>query len=477
MKKKNLIIVALMFSIISYSQKKPTKTIQQQANEYKIWFEKLNVYQKRDASSNLVLKLNNMPPEYKGIWLAVLADKKTVSAPAKVSSPVLKPLVSLSEIQIANALFVEIGLDGYEGANDEILESYIKSNSKIVNIAEIINDSEKYYLVDRLYGNDCPDGNNRESYEDNGSTRSTVAINPHYGDKGSGSNPWVSRLNQEEVNKFRVSSRDKIPVELVASNISVMCQKAEDSFVEALQIGNDMVSQYFIKGTHSYIISVDRSGKVTGIKSKDVIGNNKLSDNYNICSERLIAKIENFKFKDDLDAPTSRAYAITVNATVKSVASNVQKFVHNDNTYLSNFDPGRKFYTDSIRITSKMNDAMKDVKKVESIRDSIGKGLVKNRADILEKFKTNFAAHVEKDRQRLLKEEWGGKLDPRTTSYDSTLEMIQRQAQANTNENFSNLESSSKRDIIDGMESINEEYDRVVTIYKNLQSEYKSLKY
>jgi hypothetical protein len=414
-----------------------------------------------------------------------IPTKKTVSAPAKVITPVLKSLESLSEIQIANALYVEIGLDGYQGANDDILESYIKSNAKVVNIAEIIYDGNIYYLVDRLNNNNNNDGdddddligNNRETYKDNGNTRSTVANNPHYGDKGSGSNPWVSRLNQEKVNKFRVSSRDKVPIELVASNISVMCQKAGDSFVETLQIGNDMVSQYFIKGTHSYIISVDRSGKVTGIKSKDFIGNNQISDNYNICSERLIAKIENFKFKDDLDAPTSRTYTVTVNATDKGVSTDATKFIHNNNTYLSDSDPSRKFYTDSIRITSRMNIAMKDLKLVESRRDSIYKTLAKNREDILGEFKTNYAAHVEKDRQRLLKEEWGGKLDPRTTSYDSTLEMIQRQAQANTNEKFSNLESSTKRDLINGMESINEEHNRVVNIYDNLQSEYESLKY
>jgi len=417
-----------------------------------------------------------------------ISIKKAILVPAKVITPVLKSLESLSDIQIANALYVEIGLDDYEGANDEILESYIKSNSKIVNIAEIIHDGNIYYLVDRLNnnnnnnnndGDDDGDltGNNRETYKDNGNTRSTVANNPHYGDKGSGSNPWVSRLNQEKVNKFRVSSRDKVPIELVASNISVMCQKAGDSFVETLQIGNDIVSQYFIKGTHSYVISVDRSGKVTGIKSKDVIGNNKLSDNYNICSERLIAKIENFKFKDDLDAPTSRTYTVTVNATDKGVSTDATKFIHNNNTYLSDSDPRRKFYNDSIRITSRMNIAMKDLKLVESRRDSIYKTLAKNREDILGEFKTNYAANVEKDRQRLLKEEWGGKLDPRTTSYDSTLEMIQRQAQANTNEKFSNLESSTKRDLINRMESINEEHNRVVNIYDNLQSEYDSLKY
>ena len=456
------LFISLLSTTAFYSQKKPTKTIQQQANEYKIWFEKLNPYQKRDAARNLVLKLNNMSPEYKGIWLAVLADKKTVSAPAKVSPP-LKSLESLSEIQITNALYVEIGLDGYEGANDEILESYIKSNSKIVNIAEIIHDSEKYYLVDRLYGNDCPYGNNRESYEDNGSKRSTVAINPHYGDKGSGSNPWISRLNQEEVNKFRVSSRDKAPIELIASDISVLCQKESDSFVEVLRIGYDLVSQYFIKGTHSYIISVDRSGKVTNIKSKDIIGNNQVSDNYNICSERQIAKIEDFKFSDDLDAPVSRTYKVTI------------KFVHNDHTYLSNSDPSRKFYTDSIRIASRMNEVLKELNQLKSRKDSISNSLTKKRKDILNEFKTNYAAHVEKARQKLLKDQWAGELNPRANSYDSKLEMILAQAKANTEENFRNLVSSSERVVFDGMDSVNEEYDRLYYTYKEVESEYNSL--
>jgi hypothetical protein len=401
--------------------------------------------------------------------------KKTTSAHSKIVSPVLKTLESLSDIQLANALYVEIGLDGYGGANNHILESYMESSAKVVNVAEIIHNREKYYLIDRLCSDDCPDGNNRDSYEDKGNIRSTIANNPYYGDKGSGSNPWISRLNQEEVNKFRVSSRDKTPIELVASDISVLCQKEGDSFVEALRIGHDLVSQYFIKGTHSYIISVDRSGKVTSIISKDLIGNNQASNNYNICSERLITKIENFKFIDDLDAPASRAYKVTITATVKGKDSNAAKFVHDDHTYLSNSDPGRKFYTDSIRIASRMNDVMKDLKLVESRRDSTYKSLVKNREDILGEFKTNYAAHVEKDRQRLLKEEWGGKLDPRTTSYDSKLGMIQAQAQANTNENFHNLESSSRRDVDNGMDSIDDEYDRVVNIYNNLQSEYESL--
>lgn len=475
MKIKILIILALMFSLISYSQKKPTKTIQQQANEYMIWFEKLNVYQQRDAARNLVLKLNNMPPEQRGVWLVFLKDKKNVTTPVKITTPVLKSLESLSEIQIANALFVEIGLDGYQDFQENTLKTYLKSSAKIVNVAEIIHENNIYYLVDRLDdNNDGPVGNNRESYKDNGNKRSTVANNPHYGEGSS--NPWISRLDQEEVNKFRVSSRSKTPIELVASDISVKCQKEGESFVETLQLGNDLVSQNFLKGKHTYIISVNRSGDVTDIKSKDLIGNNHKSENYNICSEMLIAKIKDFKFKDDLDAPVTRIYKVIITATSKDIGSNANKFIHYEQTYLSDSDPGRKFYSDSIRISSKKNDAIKVLKLVESRRDSTYESLAKNREKILNEFKTNYAAHVEKDRQRLLKEEYGGKLDPRTTSYASTLEMIQRQAQANTNENFNNLELSSKRDIIYGMEKINEEYDLVLTIYNNLQSEYESLK-
>lgn len=419
--------------------------------------------------------------------------KKTNSAPAKIIVPILKSLESLSDIQIANALFVEIGLDDYGGPNDDILKSYIKSSAKVVNVAEIIHNKRIYYLVDRLDGNDIPDGSNRGSYEDKGNIRSTVANSPYSADNGSGrinlrsivanslysgnngSNPWISHLNQEEVNKFRVSSRGKAPIELVASDISVMCQKEGNSFMEVLQIGDDLVSQYFIKGMHSYIISVDRSGEVTSISSKDLIDNNQASDNYNICSERLIAKIKDFKFSDDLDAPASRTYEVTIKATVKGTNLKVAKFVYNNKSYLSDSDTSRKFYTDSIRIVSRMNDVMKDLKLVESRRDSIRKSLAKNREDILEEFQINYDAHVEKDKQRLLTEEWGGKLDPRANSYESKLEMIQAQAKANTNENFRNLQISSKRDFIDGMESINEEYDRVVNIYNDLQSEYESL--
>lgn len=402
--------------------------------------------------------------------------KKTTTAPAKIIPPVLKFLESFSDIQIANALYVEIGLDDYGGAYDDRLKSYMKGSAKVINVAEIIYNKRIYYLVDRLDGNDIPDGNNRGSYEDKGNVRSTVANSPYYGDNGSGSEPWISHLNQEEVNKFRVSSRDKLPIELTASDISVLCQREGDSFKEALRIGDDLISQYFIKGTHSYIISVDRSGKVTNIISKDLIGSNEASANYNICSERLISKIKDFKFSDDLDAPVSRIYEVTIAATVKSTDSNQAKIVHDKHTYLSDSDSSRKFYTDSIRIASRMNDAMLDLKLVESRRDSIHKSLAKNREDILGEFKTNYASHVEKDRQRLLKEEWGGKLDPRANSYDSKLEMIQAQAKANTNENFNNLESSSRREVINGMESISEEYDRVVNIYNKLQSEYESLK-
>jgi hypothetical protein len=405
---------------------------------------------------------------------------KTNSATPKIIAPFLKPLESLSDIQIANALYVELDLDNNDGTQNEKLKHYMQSSSKIVNIAGTIYDNQKYYLVDRLYHNDDNDdngdndnyGNNYESYEDKGSFRATVLNHAFYVDMGS---PWISAISQELVNKFRVSSRDKTPIKLEPCNLSVTCQKEGDSLQETLRLGNDIVSQHFIKGTHYYVLSVDRAGKVTNVRSKDHIDNNQPSNNYNICSERLIANMKYFKFIDDLDAPTSRTYKITVTAKTRNSDSDAVKFIHKEETYLSNSDPSRKFYTDSIRITSRMNDAMKDIKLVESRRDSIRKSLAKNREDILEEFQTNYAAHVEKDRQRLLKEEWGGKLDPRANSYESKLEMIQAQAKANTNENFRNLQISSKKDFIDGMGSINEEYDRVVNIYNDLQSEYEAL--
>lgn len=101
-----MVLVALVISSISYSQKKPTKTIQQQANEYKIWFEKLNVYQKRDAARNLVLKLNNMPPEYKGIWLAVLkdTDEKTKLTSMSLEN-IEKGIIKITKINIEAHFF------------------------------------------------------------------------------------------------------------------------------------------------------------------------------------------------------------------------------------------------------------------------------------------------------------------------------------------------------------------------------------
>lgn len=400
---------------------------------------------------------------------------KSKSSPVKIIAPVFKSLESLSEIQIANALYVEIGLDDdYRVAHDGKLEAYMLSDSKVVNVAEILHTGEKFYLVDRLCGNECPDGNNRDSYEDKGNLRSTVANNPNYGDNGSGSDPWITRLNQEEVNKFRISSRDKAPIELIVSNVRIICRKEGDSFVETLRIGQDSISQYFIKGTHSYILSVDRTGKVTNIKSKDLTNNNRPTNNYNIRSERIVDKIKYFKFIDDLDAPESRSYEITVTSKTKNADSGRAKFVYNDQSYLSNADFSRKFYTDSIKIESAMNDALRNFKLIESKSDSLYKNLKKNRDSIIQEFKTNYAAHVEKDRQRLLKEEWGGKLDPRTTSYESTLEMILAQAKANTKENFGKLETATKRNISNEMENLEEDYRRLREIYIDLKNKYES---
>lgn len=100
------LFISLLSTTTFYSQKKPTKTIQQQANEYKIWFEKLNVYQKRDAARNLVLKLNNMPPEYKGIWLAVLKDTDEKTKPTSMSlENIEKGIIKITKINIEAHFF------------------------------------------------------------------------------------------------------------------------------------------------------------------------------------------------------------------------------------------------------------------------------------------------------------------------------------------------------------------------------------
>lgn len=100
------LFISLLSTTAFYSQKKPTKTIQQQANEYKIWFEKLNPYQKRDAARNLVLKLNNMSPEYKGIWLAVLTDKDKETKPTSMSLPEIeKGIIKITKINIEAHFF------------------------------------------------------------------------------------------------------------------------------------------------------------------------------------------------------------------------------------------------------------------------------------------------------------------------------------------------------------------------------------
>jgi hypothetical protein len=100
------IFISFLSTTAFYSQKKPTKTIQQLANEYKIWFEKLNVYQKRDAARNLVQKLNSMPPECKGIWLAVLKDKKKETTPISMSSEdIEKGIIRITKINIKAHFF------------------------------------------------------------------------------------------------------------------------------------------------------------------------------------------------------------------------------------------------------------------------------------------------------------------------------------------------------------------------------------
>ncbi|MFB9076347.1 hypothetical protein ACFFLS_19250 [Flavobacterium procerum] len=395
--------------------------------------------------------------------------KKASPTTVKINQPTLKPLESLSDIQIANALFVEIGLD-HEQAEDKTLKHYMKNNSKIVNVAEIIHDRNTYYLVDRLHDEDDAYWTG-DAYEDKGNKRITNLHNPY----SSYLDIHFHSINEENVNQFRVSSRNKNPIELKASTISVTCQKEGDSFVETFLIGYDFVSQYFVKGSHFYSITVDRSGKVTNIKSKDLTSNNQKTKNYNICSERIASKIKNFKFLDDLEAPPSRTYELTITAKAKTEESNIIKFVHEDQTYLSDSDLTRKFYTDSIQTLSKLNEANKNLKSIEHRSDSIYKHLTKNREEILTEFKTNYAAHVEKERQRLIKDQWGGNLDPRASDYNRKLDMILSQAKANADEKFHNLESSTRRDVKDGMWNLNQEYDEVYKIYFNIKEEYESL--
>lgn len=100
------LFISLLSTTAFYSQKKPTKTIQQQANEYKIWFEKLNPNQKRDAARNLVLKLNNMPPEYKGIWLAVIMDMEKETKPTSMSlENIEKGIIRITKINMEAYFF------------------------------------------------------------------------------------------------------------------------------------------------------------------------------------------------------------------------------------------------------------------------------------------------------------------------------------------------------------------------------------
>lgn len=70
--KNVILILTLILTTISYGQKKTVKSIDQQAKEYIIKFEKLNQSQKRQESNRLVNFLNNTEPKTKGIWLAAL---------------------------------------------------------------------------------------------------------------------------------------------------------------------------------------------------------------------------------------------------------------------------------------------------------------------------------------------------------------------------------------------------------------------
>ncbi len=73
-----LILLLLVIPLCSYSQKS-VSTIEKEATNWAIQFEKMNPYQQREASNKLVKFLNSVDSQTKGIWLATLKknDEKT----------------------------------------------------------------------------------------------------------------------------------------------------------------------------------------------------------------------------------------------------------------------------------------------------------------------------------------------------------------------------------------------------------------
>lgn len=83
MKKILILILSLFVCFHSYSQKKKPKSIQQQADEYIIRFDKLSPIEKRQASANLVNSLNRMDSNSRALWLSALliAESKIKKKP------------------------------------------------------------------------------------------------------------------------------------------------------------------------------------------------------------------------------------------------------------------------------------------------------------------------------------------------------------------------------------------------------------
>lgn len=93
------IIFILLFSANSIGQKKPQKTVQQQAKEFTTWFKTLNENEKKSASKGLVDKLNTLDAESRATWLLAL---ESLNGPKKIEPK--KVIVKLTDSQIESEL-------------------------------------------------------------------------------------------------------------------------------------------------------------------------------------------------------------------------------------------------------------------------------------------------------------------------------------------------------------------------------------
>lgn len=76
-------LLSILFTMNCHSQKKQTKSIEQECKEFSAWFKTLSPIEKRSASKALVDKLNTMDANHRGLWLATLQSLEEKSTPTK----------------------------------------------------------------------------------------------------------------------------------------------------------------------------------------------------------------------------------------------------------------------------------------------------------------------------------------------------------------------------------------------------------